>query len=191
MKAVCIVLILVAFQEVVLGEQSCPEGWKQSVVEGKCFRIITMKSTNPDATNYCRKAGGNLASIESAAEQDYVLKYVISEVEDWVRIGGRKNPTTQLWYWEDGTPMNYTNWRPNEENLNQPQGHMYLYSEKGHKGSGYYGNWHASAAGEANSWYFMCQLRLPKAGSNCRCALERCTSSSGCGFVNSLEVNSN
>jgi len=173
MKTICIVLILVAFQEVVLGEKSCPEGWKQSVVEGKCFRIITMKYANPDATNYCRKAGGNLASIESAAEQNYVQKYVISEVDDWVRIGGRKNPATQLWYWEDGTPMDYTNWRPNEANRDDPKGTtMYFYSEKAHKGSGYYGKWHASAGGETNAWYFMCQLRLPKGGSNCRCDFE-------------------
>jgi len=134
------------------------------VLPGKCFRILRRKAAAPEAADICRDIGGFLASIESAAEQDFMLKYIVNETDDWLRIGGRKNVASKDWFWDDGSPLKYSAWNSDEGKLQDDSRiYMYLYSHKQHQGTNAYGKWHASS--DKNGKYdLLCQLRLPMTG---------------------------
>jgi len=57
--------------------------------------------------------GGNLASIESQAEQDFVAGLAGS---DGAWIGLSDILTEGTFTWADGAALSYENWRPNQPN---------------------------------------------------------------------------
>jgi len=149
----------VTFQHSADAVEVCPNGWIQSVVSGKCFRIIRRKSIASEGSKLCRDFGGFAASIESEVEQDFVQKYVLNETDDWLRIGGRRNANTKKWYWEDGTPMKYTNFNADEASVQDVASiYVYVYSNKEHDGTDQWGKWHASHGSHQHDT--LCQLRL-------------------------------
>ncbi|XP_066922168.1 polycystin family receptor for egg jelly-like [Clytia hemisphaerica] len=74
-----------------------------------------------DAHGACDNLGGNLASVLSDDELDFLSAELTSRNLDnttyW--IGGYQSPGTSLWYWTDNTPWSYSYWYYNrpEENL--------------------------------------------------------------------------
>ena len=70
-----------------------------------------------EANQVCNLAGGNLTSIHSSEEFEFIQRLLISSIGDsyfttW--IGGKKNGNTYEWI--DGTPFDFDNWFPAEPN---------------------------------------------------------------------------
>uniref|UniRef100_A0AAX7T5A0 Mannose receptor, C type 1b n=1 Tax=Astatotilapia calliptera TaxID=8154 RepID=A0AAX7T5A0_ASTCA len=93
----------------VLPKGGCPQDWKK--FNSKCYSIISRElETWEGARTQCKNKGGNLASILSKHVQVFLTSKMLDA------------PTTDLWiglhyllgysfYWTNGQPVRYTNWR--------------------------------------------------------------------------------
>ncbi|XP_028447511.1 galactose-specific lectin nattectin-like [Perca flavescens] len=91
---------------------SCPPGW--TPFGSRCFSFNIQKKTWTDAEDFCKAAGGNLASVHSAEEYDFLKTYihqVAGEIErTW--MGGFDSVQEGVWMWSDGSTFDYTSWAP-------------------------------------------------------------------------------
>ncbi|XP_039674871.1 galactose-specific lectin nattectin-like isoform X2 [Perca fluviatilis] len=89
------------------GPGSCPPGWTQ--FGSRCFSFNFQGKSWVNAENFCKAAGGNLASIHS--EEEYVfLRTFINQVTGENRrawIGGFDSVQEGVWMWSDGSTFDY------------------------------------------------------------------------------------
>jgi len=52
-------------------DRLCPGGWNQ--YDGRCYLLVRVGATWPDAEAYCNSKGGHLASIHSLAENNFIV----------------------------------------------------------------------------------------------------------------------
>ena len=82
----------------------CPEGWLTHP-EGTCFREFTEKLSWNSAESKCQQFGGDLVSITSQAEQDYVLSIIQRNHYDyyWIGLNDLKQAGKYEWIKTDGS----------------------------------------------------------------------------------------
>ena len=73
---------------------------------GKCYQAFYQQRTWVEAYYLCQSYGGDLASISSQGENDFIG----SIVEEDVWIGGHDLTEDGTWKWSDHTPWGYENW---------------------------------------------------------------------------------
>ena len=87
------------------------------------------------AQNFCRNKGGELVKINSAEENEFVLKLVNQQAPSLrhVWIGLKWNDVVQRFLWSDLSTPVYKNWAPNEPNgrSQEPCGIMYTRGQNG------------------------------------------------------------
>ncbi|CAH1781368.1 unnamed protein product [Owenia fusiformis] len=98
---------------------SCSLGWIQS--GSNCYQVnqrsITFQLKWTDARENCQQQGGDLASFHNKTEHDTLFKYAIAgEADQHFWIGLNNRDSNQGHVWSDGSPVQYTNWAPNEPN---------------------------------------------------------------------------
>jgi len=97
---------------IVLSEAAtCPSGW--SLYNNRCFSWYSPRVTWGTAEKRCLALGGNLASIHSLAEHDFIRAMIKQKSGGYERlswIGGSDAAQEASWLWSDGLPMKYTNW---------------------------------------------------------------------------------
>jgi len=92
----------------------CDDEWIRH--DFKCYRLYEHFLTFPEAIDFCAKSyNGQLATITSKEEQDFIRDHVYTEGLAW--IGGVRlslsNKDTNF-YWINGNKFNYTFWMPGE-----------------------------------------------------------------------------
>ncbi|XP_078144626.1 galactose-specific lectin nattectin-like isoform X2 [Centroberyx gerrardi] len=105
--------------KVTLAEQDmpcCPSGW--TLHGSRCFIFHHSAKAWLDAERVCISLGGNLASIHSLDEHNF-LRGLINRVtgsytQAW--IGGFDAIKEGVWMWTDGSKVDYTNWHTGEPN---------------------------------------------------------------------------
>ncbi|XP_063047420.1 galactose-specific lectin nattectin-like [Engraulis encrasicolus] len=90
----------------------CDSGW--TLLAGRCFRFFNSRRTWTLAEAYCVSQRGHLASIHNINEARLVGR--LSGNRNWAWIGGGGAMKGHTWYWSDGTPFDYTNWKEWEPN---------------------------------------------------------------------------
>uniref|UniRef100_A0A8C9XKG9 Galactose-specific lectin nattectin-like n=1 Tax=Sander lucioperca TaxID=283035 RepID=A0A8C9XKG9_SANLU len=98
------------------GQACCPPGWRK--FGSRCFAFYIQTKTWIDAETFCQTAGGNLASIHSDAEHQFI-KAFIQQVAGTPRpswIGGSDAVKEGTWLWTDGSKFNYKTWNVGEPN---------------------------------------------------------------------------
>ncbi|XP_031418414.1 alpha-N-acetylgalactosamine-specific lectin-like [Clupea harengus] len=92
------------------GQHKCPPGW--SVFNRRCFKIVTSSSTFHKAQMACANENAHLASVHSAAENDFIQGLVrnagLSSQGAW--IGGSDDGSEGTWYWIDGSAFDFSDW---------------------------------------------------------------------------------
>jgi len=184
----------------VIGAQAgvCPINWAESVVSGKCFRLIGGPYGPTEGSKICKDLGGNLASIESEAENNFITKTFGPAAVDWVIVGGIRQPlNTGTFTWEDGTPWSYQNWGTPSGNAAVTNNYFYLYLKPNHKGTPNYGKWYGDTAIKHE---ILCQLRVSPTDSKASCpspspahngdSAGGCGCGGGCGCNNAASVSS-
>lgn len=118
----------------------CPEKWTH--YNGFCYRYFSEKKTWDEAHSFCDSvyAGGyvadraylkvrcDLPSIHSAKEQEFLYtfwKSVRGENEHSLWIGLNDLRRDRDFDWVDASPVDYTNWAPNEPNNYEGRGEHY------------------------------------------------------------------
>ncbi|XP_070695786.1 galactose-specific lectin nattectin-like [Pempheris klunzingeri] len=94
----------------------CPEGWTR--FGSRCFMFFHMSKPWTDAEHKCISVGGNLASVHSADENEF-LRDLIERVSGYRRhtwIGGYDAVRERTWMWTDGTSFDYKRWSIGEPN---------------------------------------------------------------------------
>ncbi|XP_074537380.1 galactose-specific lectin nattectin-like [Halichoeres trimaculatus] len=102
----------------------CPPQW--SPFNSRCYRYESGQKAWADAERHCTLLGGNLASIRSEAEYDFirgvVLKAAGRHQESWV--GGYDAAKEGVWLWSDGSQFEFKRWAKGEPNNLRGEGCM-------------------------------------------------------------------
>ncbi len=89
--------------------------WTYSPLTGNYYAPTPVNVTWTEARALAIDAGGYLACIGSAEENDWVFEtYRGMSIHWW--IGFSLNHNSQAYEWESGEPVVYTNWQPGEPN---------------------------------------------------------------------------
>ncbi|XP_035860330.1 ladderlectin-like [Sander lucioperca] len=100
------------------GAARCPPGWTQ--FGSRCFAFYIQTKTWIEAETFCQTAGGNLASIHTAAEhkfiKDFINQVTGTQTTSW--IGGTDAVKVFTWLWTDGSKFNYKSFNAGEPNNN-------------------------------------------------------------------------
>ncbi|XP_068726517.1 macrophage mannose receptor 1-like [Montipora capricornis] len=94
---------------------SCPIGWEKFDKHCYLFRAEDRMSW-ASARYSCERRGGNLLSITSQQEQDYILYHYTSKQRGNVWIGLNDRALEAGYTWSDGSPVTFLNWNPGEPN---------------------------------------------------------------------------
>uniref|UniRef100_A0A6Q2YK72 Attractin-like 1a n=2 Tax=Esox lucius TaxID=8010 RepID=A0A6Q2YK72_ESOLU len=97
--------------------QLCGEGWHH--IGEACLRINASRESYDNAQHYCKNLDGNIASLTTAKQVDFVLdelqKYQLQEkkMAPWV---GLRKINISYWGWEDTSPFTNSSlqWLPGE-----------------------------------------------------------------------------
>ncbi|EHH64595.1 macrophage mannose receptor 1 [Macaca nemestrina] len=99
----------------------CPSQWWPYA--GHCYKIHKdEKKIQRDALTACRKEGGDLASIHTIEEFDFIISQLGYEPNDELWIGLNDIKIQMYFEWSDGTPVTFTKWlrgEPSHENNRQ------------------------------------------------------------------------
>jgi len=93
----------------------CPGGW--SYFNHRCFNFYKPRVTWGNAEKRCQALGGNLASVNSLAEHNFIrhmIRRITVRYDRLSWIGGSDAAQERTWLWSDGLPMKYTNWAPGQ-----------------------------------------------------------------------------
>ncbi|XP_032365739.1 galactose-specific lectin nattectin [Etheostoma spectabile] len=88
----------------------CPPGWTQ--FGSRCFGFVFQGKSWIDAENFCKAAGGNLASVHSEEEQVFLKLFINLVTGEYRRtwIGGFDSVQEGVWMWSDGSTLDYKRW---------------------------------------------------------------------------------
>lgn len=93
----------------------CRVGWKQ--FGRKCYRVTDYYRTHDENQRGCESMGANLASVHSEVENNFIIslydknKHKQDNLFIFFQLGAEVN-TLPNFYWKDGTPFDYTHWKP-------------------------------------------------------------------------------
>lgn len=108
---------------------------------GHSYKIYDIGRGWGESKKYCEDLGGYLATISSAAENEFLYNYMISSGIDSAYFGFEKANNT--WTWVNGDSATYTNWapgEPNNENGTEKYGMFYWKFSDGTWNDGDFGN---------------------------------------------------
>uniref|UniRef100_A0A8C4SM36 C-type lectin domain-containing protein n=1 Tax=Erpetoichthys calabaricus TaxID=27687 RepID=A0A8C4SM36_ERPCA len=84
-----------------------------------CYKVKDNTKTWLSSRRDCINEGGDLVSIESPSENQYVSsKMALASGDFWIGYStlGFFGRTWLIMHWSDNSPVSYTNWGPNEPN---------------------------------------------------------------------------
>ncbi|CAJ0572632.1 unnamed protein product, partial [Mesorhabditis spiculigera] len=90
----------------VLTNPNCPDGWAPYKYTQKCYKLESEAANKADAVEKCLKAGGNLTSVTSYGENEFVLDLAGTVGKVW--IGAIRDGTQYVWM--DKEPFNVAYW---------------------------------------------------------------------------------
>ncbi|XP_050958647.1 ladderlectin-like [Labeo rohita] len=88
----------------------CPYGWLNFGV--RCYKIVSQPANWIIAERSCQSLGGNLASVHSTIEQEFLLNLCPSSTYCW--IGAHDGSHEGQWLWTDGTPFDFAHFTPGQ-----------------------------------------------------------------------------
>ncbi|XP_038817337.1 ladderlectin-like [Salvelinus namaycush] len=97
-------------------ESSCPSDWY--TYGSHCFKFVSIQQSFVDSEQNCLALGGNLASVHSLLEYQFMQALTKDTNGDlhstW--LGGFDAIKEGTWMWSDGSRFDYTNWDTDEPN---------------------------------------------------------------------------
>ncbi|XP_029598411.1 galactose-specific lectin nattectin isoform X1 [Salmo trutta] len=89
---------------------SCPPGWHS--YRTRCYHYVPIMAKWPEAEHYCLLLGGNLASVHSLSQYNFLQSVIQSSANRAQRtwIGANDAIQEGLWLWSDGSRFSYQNW---------------------------------------------------------------------------------
>lgn len=92
---------------------TCPTDWLY--FNGSCYRAYNTELSWLDAKTFCQENQGELLSINSDGEQQFVYQHIAVNKTLW--IGLVKDRSLAGFRWSKGEGLTYLNWIPGEGNV--------------------------------------------------------------------------
>ncbi|KAM3596873.1 uncharacterized protein V6R79_022020 [Siganus canaliculatus] len=110
----------------------CPDFWYH--FNGRFYKYVATRLTWAEAELNCVSQGGNLVSIHSLEEHNFVKSLIkkFDAAETWTWFGLSDIHKEGSWMWSDGCPVKYTYWgqeQPDNARGNENCGHVNLYPD--------------------------------------------------------------
>ncbi|XP_034558610.1 macrophage mannose receptor 1-like [Notolabrus celidotus] len=126
----------------------CPQNWKK--LNSKCYTIINkQRKTWDEARTHCKSMGGNLASILSRHEHVFLTTTIAKAptTDLWIGLNTRNS---YEWYWTDGRPCQYNNWRlsPNYHHMSRGIGQCIVLTSDNQD----LGSWRSKSCNDTNGY---------------------------------------
>ncbi|XP_028822899.1 ladderlectin-like [Denticeps clupeoides] len=86
-----------------------------SAFNGYSYSLINSAKDWASAERDCQSRGGNLASVQSEPEMQFMRNTFSSNVQTFW-IGATDAPKEGVWLWSNGKPWGYSNWNGGEPN---------------------------------------------------------------------------
>ncbi|XP_037118978.1 C-type lectin domain family 7 member A-like [Syngnathus acus] len=98
----------------------CAPGWRGHGTS--CYKKMAVPNGWLGAWHHCVQLGGNLVSITSSAEEDFVKTTMAKYNHFWLGLSNQKcdkvwcgfEGGSQKLTWSDGQTIKHTNWAPNQ-----------------------------------------------------------------------------
>ncbi|KAM5307383.1 C-type mannose receptor 2 isoform 2-T2 [Glossophaga mutica] len=91
----------------------CEPSWQP--FQGHCYRLQAEKRSWQESKKACLRGGGDLLSIHSMDELEFITKQIKQEVEElWIGLNDLK--LQMNFEWSDGSIVSFTHWHPFEPN---------------------------------------------------------------------------
>ncbi|XP_057629309.1 C-type mannose receptor 2 isoform X2 [Chionomys nivalis] len=91
----------------------CDPSWQP--FQGHCYRLQAEKRSWQESKRACLRGGGDLLSIHSMTELEFITKQIKQEVEElWIGLNDLK--LQMNFEWSDGSLVSFTHWHPFEPN---------------------------------------------------------------------------
>ncbi|XP_067173446.1 C-type lectin domain family 17, member A-like [Apteryx mantelli] len=90
----------------------CPRGW--AAFGGSCYFFSATGRRWREAEGFCAARGAHLLIVDSAAEQDFVVRTAPQPRGYWLGLSDREKEGS--WRWQDGTPLGLSFWSSGEPN---------------------------------------------------------------------------
>ncbi|XP_032437383.1 lactose-binding lectin l-2-like [Xiphophorus hellerii] len=102
--------------EVKLLRGNCPMFWYS--FKGRCYKYVASRMTWGEAEVHCLSEGGNLVSIHSLDEHNFVNDLIknFDPTRDFTWIGLTDVHKEGAWMWSDGSKYEFSLWAPAEPN---------------------------------------------------------------------------
>ncbi|XP_046875275.1 ladderlectin-like isoform X2 [Hypomesus transpacificus] len=93
-----------------------PSGWAR--YGKRIYLYVSQRKQWVDAERYCLRLKGNLASVHSLGQQNFLRRLVKSRTGSypWTWIGGTDNVRNRVWLWSDGSRFDFQYWAKREPN---------------------------------------------------------------------------
>ena len=96
---------MITILQSLLFTEQCPESWYE--FSSNCYKLLDELLTWQDAEDKCVEYGGNLASIHSSEENDFIVEL---SKKNTVWIGGSDIRPEAVWTWNDQS-LKLERWR--------------------------------------------------------------------------------
>ncbi|KAM5136029.1 C-type mannose receptor 2 [Mantella aurantiaca] len=91
----------------------CDPGWQSYGTN--CYRLNNEKRSWQEARKSCVRGEGNLGSVHSLLELEFITKQIKQDVEElWIGLNDIKHQMS--FEWSDGSAVTFTSWHPFEPN---------------------------------------------------------------------------
>uniref|UniRef100_A0A914CK32 C-type lectin domain-containing protein n=1 Tax=Acrobeloides nanus TaxID=290746 RepID=A0A914CK32_9BILA len=95
-----------------LVQPSCRPGYSYYRPTNFCYKVLTTLYHFPDARSHCINESGDIVSIQSPDENNFVESLLSATKLEFAWIGIELEFYNGQWSWADGTDVTYTNWAP-------------------------------------------------------------------------------
>uniref|UniRef100_A0A8C9ZTB6 C-type lectin domain-containing protein n=1 Tax=Sander lucioperca TaxID=283035 RepID=A0A8C9ZTB6_SANLU len=96
---------------------NCPMFWFS--FNGRCYKYVATRLTWADAELHCVSQGGNLVSIHSLEEENFIKSLIknFDHAQGFTWIGlSDIHKEGNTWFWSDGSVVDYSFWNAGEPN---------------------------------------------------------------------------
>lgn len=141
--------------EVLYAPISRPEENAENTYNGNTYMVFDRMMSWQEALKACEEAGGHLATVTSAKENDFVESLCASGAASGYYLGAADRFHSGIWSWETGESFVYSNWSKGE-----PGTESYLAMNKNN------GKWYSAEGNAAEDIGFVCEWEGEHSGKD-------------------------
>ncbi len=137
----------------------CPEASDDNTFNGNVYMVFDRQVSWAEASKQCEEAGGHLATITSAKENNFIQTLCSKGNSNQYYLGASNSLNNGIWSWIGSESFVYTNWSDNEPNvMNSQESYLAIQCANG--------KWNTIEKNSAPQIGFVCEWEGNNTGSD-------------------------